>query len=80
MPLPPGTTLAPEDEEPFIVVRLLKEGFPLRLYEARQDDDAATVWLWERVGESASLLADEGTLLREVRCPMFPRVQANFTP
>ena len=41
-PLPPGTTLAPEDEEPFTVIRLLKEGFPLRLYEARQDDDEET--------------------------------------
>ena len=58
-PLPPGTTLAPDDEEPFTVIRLLKEGFPLRLYEARQDDDEETVWLWERVGESASLLTDE---------------------
>ena len=27
-PLPSGTTLAPEDEEPFTVIRLLKDGFP----------------------------------------------------
>jgi len=79
-PLPPGATLAPEDEEPFTVIRLLRDGFPLRLYEARQDDDdEETLWLWERAGESASLLTNEGNLLREVRCPMFLRVQATFT-
>ncbi len=78
-PLSPGATLAPEDEEPFTVVCLLKDGFPLRLYEARQDDDdEETLWLWERAGKSGSLLTDEGNLLREVRCPMFPRVQAIF--
>ena len=79
IPLSPGTTLTSEDEEPFTVIRLLKDGSPLRLYEARQDDDEETVWLWERTGDSASLLAGEGSLLRELRCPMFPRVQANFT-
>ncbi|MGA7495241.1 MAG: hypothetical protein WBX00_00775, partial [Isosphaeraceae bacterium] len=78
-PLPNGSTLAPEDEEPFTVIRLLKDGFPLRFYEARQDDDEETLWLWERTGESASLLTNEGNLLQEVRCPMFPRVQAKFT-
>ena len=78
-PLANGSMLAPEDEEPFTVIRLLKDGFPLRLYEARQDDDEETLWLWERTGESASLLTNEGSLLQEVRCPMFPRVQAKFT-
>jgi hypothetical protein len=63
-PLPPGTILAPEDEEPFAVTHLLKDGFPLRLYEATQDDNEETLWLWERTGESASLLTKEGNLLR----------------
>ena len=44
-----------------------------------KDDDEETLWLWERTGESASLLTNEGNLLQEVRCPMFPRVQAKFT-
>jgi len=78
-PLANGSMLAPEDEEPFTVMRLLKDGFPLRLYEARQDDGEETLWLWERTGESTSLLTNEGNLLQEVRCPMFPRVQAKFT-
>ncbi len=78
-PLANGSMLAPEDEEPFMVIRLLRDGFPLRLYEATQDDDEETLWLWERTGESASLLTNEGNLLQEVRCPMFPRVQAKFT-
>src|SRR5271166_5053380 len=54
-PLPNGSTLGPEDEEPFTVIRLLKDGFPLRFYEARQDDDEETLWLWERRGESRLL-------------------------
>jgi serine/threonine protein phosphatase PrpC len=78
-PLPPGTRLAPEDEEPFTVVQLLEDGFPLRLYQATQDDNEETLWLWERTGESTSLLKNEGNLLRQVHCPMFPRVQADFT-
>ena len=75
--LPPGTTLAPEDEEPITVIRLLRDGFPLRLYEARQDEE--TLWLWERTGESASLLMNESAVLREVHSPMFPRFQASFS-
>ena len=31
-PLPNGSTLSPEDEEPFTVIRLLKDGFPLSNY------------------------------------------------
>jgi protein phosphatase len=77
-PLAPGMILAPEDEERFTVVRLLRDSFPLRLYEARQDEDEDTLWLWERVGPSASLLSTEAALLREVVCPVFPRVQASF--
>ena len=45
----------------------------------RRGKDEETLWLWERVGESASLLKDEGELLRELRCPMFPRIQASFS-
>jgi PPM family protein phosphatase len=80
--LPSGTTLAPEDEEPIRIVRLLRDSFPLRLlrlYEAKQDEDEEALWLWESEGESSSLLTNEGALLREVRCPMLPRVQASFS-
>jgi len=76
--LPAGATLAPEDEEPITVLRLLRDGSPLRLYEARQDEDEETLWLWEKAGGSAALLTAEGVLLRKARCPMFPRVQASF--
>ena len=31
--------------------------------------DEETLWVWERVGESASLLMNEGSVLREVRLP-----------
>ena len=75
----PGATVGSEDEDPIVIVRLIKDGFPLRLYEGRQDGDEETLWVWERAGESASLLTDEGNFLREVRCPMFPRVQASFS-
>jgi len=76
--LPAGATLAPEDEEPITVLRLLRDGSPLRLYEARQDEDEETLWLWEKAGGSAAILTAEGALLRKARCPMFPRVQASF--
>jgi len=76
-PLPPGATIAAEGEEPLRIVRLLRDGVPLRLYEAADADDTM-LWLWERTGESASLLCREAELLREVECRMFPRVQRSF--
>ena len=76
--LRPGTMLAPENEEPITILRLLKDGSPLKLYEARQEDNEEMLWLRERSGESAAVLTAEGALLQEVRCPMFPRVQASF--
>ena len=51
-----GAQLAPEDEEPITVMRLLRDGSPFRLYEARQEEDEETLWLWERAGEGASSL------------------------
>jgi serine/threonine protein kinase len=75
--LAPGTTLSREGEDPITVLRLLRDGFPLRLYEARQTE--GTLWLWERAGASAPLLETEGTVLREVHFAMFPRVQASFS-
>jgi protein phosphatase len=77
--LPLGTRLAPEDEEPITILRLLKDAPPLRLYEARLDDDEDKLWLWEESGAGASLLGEVGQILQKVRCPMFPRVQASFT-
>jgi protein phosphatase len=77
--LPAGTRLAPEDEEPITILALLRDGFPLRLYEAKLDDDEETLWLWERSGEDGSILSDEGRVLQQVRCPMFLRVQASFS-
>ena len=29
----PGATVGAEDEEPIVIVRLIRDGFPLRLYE-----------------------------------------------
>jgi len=75
--LRPGATVGSEDEDPIVIVRVIKDGFPLRLYEGRQDGNEERLWVWERAGESASLLTDEANFLREVRCPMFPRVQAS---
>ena len=77
--LAPGTTLAPEDEDPITVIRLLRDGFPLRLYEARQDEE--TLWLWERVGESASLLKDEGEFSENfaARCSLESRQALAWT-
>ncbi len=75
--LPPGATIAPEGEQPLRIVTLLKDGAPLRLYEAVDEHDRA-LWLWERTGESAPLLIREAEILREVECPMFPRVRRSF--
>jgi protein phosphatase len=79
MALSTGTRLAPQDEEPITIQRLLRDGSPLRLYEATLDDCDEPLWLWERSGEGASLLGDQAKVLQEVRCPMFPRVQASFS-
>jgi len=76
-PLVVGATIAADGEGPLRIVRLLKEGTPLRLYEAADEHDA-TLWLWERTGENALLLSRQADLLREVECPMFPRVQRSF--
>jgi protein phosphatase len=76
-PLPTGATIAAESEQPLRVLRQIKEGGPLRLYEAADDQDAS-LWLWERTGESASLLTKQADVLREVDCAMFPRIHRGF--
>jgi protein phosphatase len=73
-PFPPGASIAADSAGPLRIIRLLRDGVPLRLYEAATENES-TVWLWERIGQSASLLSREADLLREVECPMFPRVE-----
>jgi protein phosphatase len=77
--LSPGAVVTPEDEEPLTILRLLRDGSPRRLYEARQDEDEEPLWLRERTGGSAELLTIEAAVLRDVRCPMFPRFQASLS-
>jgi PPM family protein phosphatase len=79
IPLAPGEMLCPEDEEPFQIIRLLRDNNRLRLYEVAQNPEGPSLWLWERAGEGALALEREAALLKEAQCPMFPRVQAYFT-
>lgn len=75
--LPPGATIDVDGEQPLRVARIVREGAPLRLYEAMDQEDRP-LWLWERIGESASLLTRQAEVLREVECPMFPRLERSF--